>query len=189
MSKLRATASRCITVASADFATTRSLRIATKGGGETTVDVDFTRHGPLLESLMNGLGRGRSRGSQQTALRWALADAPTSAGALARLPLAKTTEEFGNFLFEDDVCPLVNNIIAALTSHRLLLSPSFVPQLCHFRPWLDPDGNRLRFVRRWRPRLRLIHCWRWRRWWIIVIIWRRWRWVIVVIWRRWWRVV
>ena len=99
--------------------TTRSLRIATKGGGETTVDVDFTRHGPLLESLMNGLGRGRSRGSQQTALRWALADAPTSAGALARLPLAKTTEEFGNFLFEDDVCPLVNNIIAVDSSNNL----------------------------------------------------------------------
>ncbi len=98
---------------------TRSIEIATKGGGQTTVDVDFTRHGPLLESLMNGLGRGRSRGEFQTALRWALADVPTSAGALARLPLAKTTEEFGNFLFEDDVCPLVNNIIAIDSSNNL----------------------------------------------------------------------
>ena len=36
---------------------------------------------------------------------------PTSAGALSRLPLATSTEEFRSFLFENDVCPLVNNII------------------------------------------------------------------------------
>lgn len=98
---------------------TRSFDIATKGGGSERVDVDFTTHGPLLESITNGLGRGRSRGAWQTALRWALADVPTSAGALARLPLAKNTTEFGNFLFEDDVCPLVNNIIAVDTSNNL----------------------------------------------------------------------
>ena len=98
---------------------TRTLDIATKGGGNQRVDVDFTRHGPLLESLMNGLGRGRSRGNLQTALRWALADVPTSAGALASLPLAKNTKEFGDLLFEDDVCPLVNNIIAVDSDNNL----------------------------------------------------------------------
>ena len=38
-------------------------------------------------------------------------DVPTSAGALSRLPLATSAEEFRSFLFENDVCPLVNNII------------------------------------------------------------------------------
>ena len=44
-------------------------------------------------------------------MQWSLTDVPTSAGALARLPLAGSAEEFGHLLFEDDVCPLVNNII------------------------------------------------------------------------------
>ncbi len=42
---------------------------------------------------------------------WSLQDVPTSAGALSRLPFAKSAEEFRNYLFEDDICPLVNNII------------------------------------------------------------------------------
>ena len=47
----------------------------------------------------------------QTSLYWSLQDVPTSAGTLSRLPLAKSVEEFRNYLIEDDICPLVNNII------------------------------------------------------------------------------
>ena len=70
-------------------------------------------HGPLLENLTHALGmRGAPSGRFRTALRWALGHNPTSAGTLARLPLARTTEEFEDTLFENDVTPLVNNIIA-----------------------------------------------------------------------------
>ena len=70
-------------------------------------------HGPLLEPLTHQLAmRDAPTGPFRTALRWALGHNPTSAGTLARLPLAKTTEEFGETLFENDVTPLVNNIIA-----------------------------------------------------------------------------
>ena len=55
--------------------------------------------------------RDAPTGRFRTAVRWALAHNPTSAGALARLPFAKTAEEFGETLFENDVTPLVNNII------------------------------------------------------------------------------
>ena len=47
----------------------------------------------------------------QTSLYWSLRDVPTSAGALALLPTARSAEEFGALLFENDVCPLANNII------------------------------------------------------------------------------
>ena len=90
----------------------REERIVVKDAADRVIDVCSTRHGPLLEPLAAQLGLMESTpGKYQTALRWALADLPTSAGALARLPLARNAEEFGEWLFEDDVCPLVNNII------------------------------------------------------------------------------
>ncbi|MDA1075386.1 MAG: penicillin acylase family protein [Proteobacteria bacterium] len=82
--------------------------------GSTSLDVDIVRtpHGPLLESLTNQLGLSVDvPGEYQSALHWTLTDIPTSAGALAQLPLATSAEEFGHKLFEQDVCPLVNNII------------------------------------------------------------------------------
>jgi penicillin amidase len=98
--------------------------IAIKGGDRTTIDVVRTGHGPLLESLTDELamtqelgmtdqlGTGGSSPAQfATALYWSLTDVPTSAGALAQLPLATTAAEFGEKLFEENVCPLVNNII------------------------------------------------------------------------------
>ena len=91
---------------------TRTERILIKGGGHRDVTVRRTRHGPLLESLTDELGlTDGAAGQHQFALHWSLADVPSSAGALSRLPLAKDAETFGQQLFENDVCPLVNNII------------------------------------------------------------------------------
>ncbi len=86
--------------------------IAVKGGASREVEVVQTSHGVLLESLQESLGmRDSPAPDVQTALYWSFDQVPTSAGALARLPLAKSAEEFGELLFENDVCPLVNNII------------------------------------------------------------------------------
>jgi len=94
----------------------RTESIAVKGADNKEIEVTHTEHGVLLESLQQQLGLGQKADAQaktevQTALHWTLEKVPTSAGALARLPLAKSTEEFGELLFENDVCPLVNNII------------------------------------------------------------------------------
>ena len=83
--------------------------------GEDARDFEIVAgpHGPLLENLTHALGmRDAPSGRFRTALRWTLGHTPTSAGTLARLPLARTTEEFEGTLFENDVTPLVNNIIA-----------------------------------------------------------------------------
>jgi len=86
--------------------------IVVKGNAPRTVDWVRTAHGPLLEPLLAQLGMAtRPVGRWQTALHWSLTDVPTSAGALAGLPLATSAEAFGDALFENDVCPLVNNII------------------------------------------------------------------------------
>jgi len=102
----------------------RTETIEIKGGSSRDVDVVRTSHGVLLESLQSSLGMRDAADSLvqddvQTALYWSFADTPTSAGALARLPLAKTAEEFGELLFENDVCPLVNNIICVDVADNL----------------------------------------------------------------------
>ena len=76
------------------------------------VPVHLTRHGPMLEPLIEQLGwRAPREDEYRTVVRWSLGMNPTSAGTLARLPLAKTSKEFGEYLFENDVTPMVNNII------------------------------------------------------------------------------
>jgi len=98
----------------------RTETVAIKGGGARNVDVVQTSHGVLLESLQESLGmRDTPVSDVQTALYWAFDQVPTSAGALARLPLAKSAEEFGELLFENDVCPLVNNIICVDAADNL----------------------------------------------------------------------
>lgn len=90
----------------------RTETIAVKNSSARDINILRTPHGPLLEPLLEQLDNNTVPvGPWQTALHWSLTDVPTSAGALARLPLANSAEEFGHFLFEDDVCPLVNNII------------------------------------------------------------------------------
>ncbi|MDP6377392.1 MAG: penicillin acylase family protein [Pseudomonadales bacterium] len=87
-------------------------RIAIKGGTHQDIVVQRTHHGPLLEPLTSQLSMSEATQKQfATSLFWSLTDIPVSAGALARLPLATSAAEFGDRLFEDDVCPLVNNII------------------------------------------------------------------------------
>ena len=91
----------------------RTETIAVRDADAREFEVTSGPHGPLLEPLTHQLGmREAPTGSFRTAVRWALGHNPTSAGTLARLPLARTTEEFGHTLFENDVTPLVNNIIA-----------------------------------------------------------------------------
>ena len=92
--------------------TRRIEQIAVKGGSTRAIEVCSTPHGPLLEGLTDQLGlTEKTERVYQSALLWSLAPIPTSAGALSRLPLARSSEEFGELLFENDVCPLVNNII------------------------------------------------------------------------------
>lgn len=88
----------------------RSFEIATRTGKERTFDIAVSAHGPVLESISDALGFTDNSGTQ-TSLDWVMRDLPTSSGVLSRLPIAETSEEFGTYLFEDDVCPLVNNII------------------------------------------------------------------------------
>ena len=93
--------------------TRRTENIAVRDGDARTFEIVSGPHGALLEPLTHELGmREAPTGSFRTAVRWALGHNPTSAGTLARLPLATTAEEFGHTVFEDDVTPLVNNIIA-----------------------------------------------------------------------------
>jgi len=76
------------------------------------VPVHLTRHGSMLEPLIEQLGwRAPREDEYRTVVRWSLGMNSTSAGTLARLPLAKTSKEFGQYLFESDVTPMVNNII------------------------------------------------------------------------------
>jgi len=75
--------------------------------------VTESAHGPILESITDALGlTDSSKNKSVTSLDWVMRDQPTSAGILALMPLAKTCTELGDALFENDVCPLVNNIIA-----------------------------------------------------------------------------
>ena len=84
----------------------RTEHIAIKGADTLDVAVNSTPHGPLLEPLTRQLGLSTADATEfQTALHWSLTNIPTSAGALARLPLARSAEEFGELLFENDVCP------------------------------------------------------------------------------------
>jgi penicillin amidase len=86
--------------------------IKVKGQSNSSISIKKTHHGVLLEPFMNEFGMSGSQNNQyQTSLYWSLQNVPTSAGALALLPTAKSAKEFGEFLFENDVCPLVNNII------------------------------------------------------------------------------
>lgn len=91
----------------------RTETIAVRDADARHVEIVSGPHGPLLEPLTHQLGmRGAPAGRYRTALRWALGHNATSAGTLARLPVARTTDEFAETLFEDDLTPLVNNIIA-----------------------------------------------------------------------------
>ena len=89
---------------------TETINIKDKPSQEFTIQK--TDNGVLLEPLMKELGMSNSTNKKfQTSLYWSLRNEATSAGALALLPTAKSAKEFGEFLFENDVCPLVNNII------------------------------------------------------------------------------
>lgn len=91
---------------------TRKVEVDVAGEVARTYAVAYSSHGPILESLTDVLGLTEKRSRDYwTALSWVMQDIPTSAGALALLPLATNSQEFGEALFEKDVCPLVNNII------------------------------------------------------------------------------
>ena len=98
----------------------RTEIIGVKGGEQREVNIRSTQHGVLLEPLMQELGRvDKAPTDFQTSLYWSLRDVPTSAGALALLPTARSAEEFGELLFENNVCPLVNNIICVDKANNL----------------------------------------------------------------------
>ena len=91
---------------------TQTETIDVKGKSSKEVPIKKTNHGVLLEPFMKEMGMSDSTTQKyQTSLYWSLMDQATSAGALALLPTAKSTKEFGDLLFENEICPLVNNII------------------------------------------------------------------------------
>ena len=91
---------------------TQTETIDVKGKSSKDVPIQKTDHGVLLEPFMKEMGMSDSTTQKyQTSLYWSLMDQATSAGALALLPTAKSTKEFGDLLFENEICPLVNNII------------------------------------------------------------------------------
>ncbi len=86
--------------------------IKVKGQSSKEVHIKKTDHGVLLEPFLEEMGMSKGIESKyQTSLYWSLMDKPTSAGALALLPTARSAHEFGDLLFENEICPLVNNII------------------------------------------------------------------------------
>ncbi|MEE9254553.1 MAG: penicillin acylase family protein, partial [Pseudomonadales bacterium] len=90
----------------------REELVRVKDGDDLVLPVARTRHGPLFEPLLEALGLAAPRSdAYRTALQWTLGNCASSAGTLARLPLARNAREFGEYLFEDEVTPLVNNII------------------------------------------------------------------------------
>ena len=90
----------------------RRLRIDIKGDDAREFEVLYSPHGPLIEPLAEQLGIKTSNAPPyRTAIRWSLSSNPTSAGILAGLPIAGDADAFGESLFENDVSPLVNNII------------------------------------------------------------------------------
>ena len=86
--------------------------IACRDAPSVSLPVALTHHGALLEPLLETLALAAPRTDEyRTALRWSSGEAPTPGGALTRLPLAKTVDEFGATLFDHGVTTLVNNII------------------------------------------------------------------------------
>lgn len=91
----------------------RDYQIDVAGKPAQKFTVMESRRGPILESITDNLGISQAVTRKHvTALDWVMRDLPTSAGILALMPLAKTSTELGLALFENDRCPLVNNIIA-----------------------------------------------------------------------------
>jgi len=95
-----------------DNQTIQNFDIAVIGESSRRFDIAVSEHGPLLESISDAVAITEPGDRRYTtALHWAMRDLPTSAGILACLPLAKSSRQFGEYLFENDVSPLVNNII------------------------------------------------------------------------------
>ena len=91
---------------------THTETIEVKDQSSREVHIQKTDHGVLLEPFMKEMQMSDTTGEKyQTSLYWSLMNQPTSAGALALLPTAKSASEFGDLLFENEICPLVNNII------------------------------------------------------------------------------
>ena len=91
---------------------TSTYTIDIAGEAARSFSIAESNHGPVLESITNALGMTHvSEAKNTTSLDWVMRDQPSSAGILALMPLATNSKELGDALFENDVCPLVNNII------------------------------------------------------------------------------
>ncbi len=98
----------------------RTETIEVAGEAPRELAVETSAHGPLLETLTDWLGWSTPRTDRwRTAVHWSMTGLASSGGVLARLPLAQDADAFGDLLFEDDVCPLVNNIICVDRDDRL----------------------------------------------------------------------
>jgi len=93
--------------------TSKSYVVDVAREGSRSYTIAESRHGPILESLTDALGiTTPCDRNSVTSLDWVMRDLPTSAGILALMPLANSSEELGDSLFENDVSPLVNTIIS-----------------------------------------------------------------------------
>lgn len=98
----------------------REEEIDIKGGEKRTLRIEEGAHGPLLEPLTELLDISpKPSHSQRTALKWVLGAHPTSAGALAKLPLSKNVNEFHENFYENGITPTVYNLICADTDNNI----------------------------------------------------------------------
>jgi len=91
---------------------TNTYTVDVAGQSARSFSIAESDHGPVLESITGALGvTDPDETKSITSLDWVMRDQPTSAGILALMPLATNSKALGDALFENDICPLVNNII------------------------------------------------------------------------------
>lgn len=102
---------------------TRTVDIEVKGEAPYKLDIKRTQHGPTFEPLMRALGHWKSQAEQPRshamALRWSIGETATTAGALARLPQARTAAEFAEYVYDGGLTSTVFNMLYADTDGRL----------------------------------------------------------------------
>ncbi len=123
--------------------TNKHFTIDVAGQEAASFEIAMSDRGPILESLSDELGLSTPKERQYTtSLNWVMKDIPTSAGALALMPLAENCKEFGDSLFENNICPLVNNIICVDKNNdlRRFIAATVQKRPGHKRPGGKPQG-------------------------------------------------
>jgi len=113
-------------------------KVDVAGKSSQSYVIDETKGRPILESLTDALGITNSpERNSRTSLDWVMREQPSSAGVLALMPLAQNCKELGDALFENNICPLVNNIICVDRDNDMR---RFVATTIRKRPGFNKEG-------------------------------------------------